>query len=171
MAYRAMAMASLKLSPIFLGPHCMPAKNNQSFQKVSVPVKVSHEGGIRVKRGLRLHADKTTAPIVESQEWSESAVELKNPSQTSVKSLPSSFTARYSDTEPRKGADVIVEALEREGVEHVFAYPGGASMEIHQALTRSKTIKNVLCRQISKVIKNGGHPLAKNSHGKYKSQN
>lgn len=48
--------------------------------------------------------------------------------------------------EPRKGADIIIEALEREGVSTVFAYPGGASMEIHQALTRSETIRNVLCR-------------------------
>lgn len=39
-----------------------------------------------------------------------------------------------------------MEALEREGVTDVFAYPGGASMEIHQALTRSKTIRNVLPR-------------------------
>jgi acetolactate synthase-1/2/3 large subunit len=39
-----------------------------------------------------------------------------------------------------------VEALEREGVRNVFAYPGGASMEIHQALTRSGVIRNILCR-------------------------
>ena len=30
-----------------------------------------------------------------------------------------------------KGADVLVSALEREGVDVVFAYPGGASMELH----------------------------------------
>ena len=30
------------------------------------------------------------------------------------------------------GRDIFVEALEREGVEVIFAYPGGASMEIHQ---------------------------------------
>ena len=35
-----------------------------------------------------------------------------------------------------KGSDILVEALLREGVELVFGYPGGASMEIHQALTR-----------------------------------
>ena len=34
------------------------------------------------------------------------------------------------------GADILVEALIREGVEVVFAYPGGASMPIHQSLTR-----------------------------------
>ena len=37
-----------------------------------------------------------------------------------------------------KGADVLVAALEREGVDTIFAYPGGASMELHQALTRSE---------------------------------
>jgi thiamine pyrophosphate-dependent acetolactate synthase large subunit-like protein len=50
------------------------------------------------------------------------------------------------DGEARKGCDILVQALEREGVDTVFAYPGGASMEIHQALTRSKTISNILCR-------------------------
>lgn len=46
--------------------------------------------------------------------------------------------------EPRKqatmqltsGADVVVQALVNHGVEVVFAYPGGASMPLHQALTR-----------------------------------
>ena len=47
--------------------------------------------------------------------------------------------------EPRKGADIVVEALEREGVELIFGYPGGTSMEIHQALTRSK-MRTILCR-------------------------
>nr|CAE18088.1 acetolactate synthase [Papaver rhoeas] len=59
---------------------------------------------------------------------------------------PPPFVSRYKDDEPRKGADVLVEALEREGVTNVFAYPGGASMEIHQALTRSSSIRNVLPR-------------------------
>ena len=43
------------------------------------------------------------------------------------------------------GRDILVRALEREGVECIFAYPGGASMEIHQALTRS-TIRTILPR-------------------------
>lgn len=60
--------------------------------------------------------------------------------------IPQGFTSRYKDDEPRKGSDILVEALEREGVDVTFAYPGGASMEIHQALTRSGTIRNVLCR-------------------------
>ncbi|KAG6424333.1 hypothetical protein SASPL_114748 [Salvia splendens] len=56
------------------------------------------------------------------------------------------FLSRFAPDEPRKGSDVLVEALEREGVTDVFAYPGGASMEIHQALTRSDIIRNVLPR-------------------------
>ncbi|MEY4384760.1 MAG: Acetolactate synthase large subunit [Verrucomicrobiota bacterium] len=43
------------------------------------------------------------------------------------------------------GRDILVEALEREGVEVIFAYPGGASMEIHQSLTKSK-IRTILPR-------------------------
>ena len=43
------------------------------------------------------------------------------------------------------GRDIFVEALEREGVEVIFAYPGGASMEIHQSLTTSK-IRTILPR-------------------------
>ena len=34
------------------------------------------------------------------------------------------------------GADILVHCLIRQGVDTVFAYPGGASMPIHQALTR-----------------------------------
>ncbi|MCD6339918.1 MAG: biosynthetic-type acetolactate synthase large subunit [Verrucomicrobia bacterium] len=45
-----------------------------------------------------------------------------------------------------KGSEIIVHCLEREGVDTIFAYPGGASMEIHQALTRSKQIRTVLPR-------------------------
>ncbi|KAJ6837146.1 acetolactate synthase 1, chloroplastic [Iris pallida] len=67
------------------------------------------------------------------------------PTTTTTKS-PAPTTRRFGADEPRKGADILIEALEREGVIDVFAYPGGASMEIHQALTRSPTITNHLFR-------------------------
>src|SRR5215212_10738473 len=44
------------------------------------------------------------------------------------------------------GSEILVEALEREGVDTIFAYPGGASMELHQALTRSTKIRTILPR-------------------------
>src|SRR5881628_2338290 len=45
-----------------------------------------------------------------------------------------------------QGSDILVAALEREGVDTIFAYPGGASMELHQALTRSRKIRTILPR-------------------------
>ncbi|MFP6854843.1 MAG: thiamine pyrophosphate-binding protein, partial [Opitutales bacterium] len=45
------------------------------------------------------------------------------------------------------GSDCLIAALEREGVEVVFAYPGGASMELHQSLTRTDKIRTILPRQ------------------------
>ena len=59
---------------------------------------------------------------------------------------PATQSKTSSAIEPIRGADLIVRCLEREGVDHVFAYPGGASMEIHQALTRSKQIRTILPR-------------------------
>ena len=45
------------------------------------------------------------------------------------------------------GADILVEAMIRQGVDTVFAYPGGASMPIHQALThRSDKLRTILPR-------------------------
>jgi len=37
---------------------------------------------------------------------------------------------------PMNGADILVECLIRHGVDTVFAYPGGASMPLHQSLTK-----------------------------------
>jgi acetolactate synthase-1/2/3 large subunit len=48
---------------------------------------------------------------------------------------------------PTTGADVLVEALVNHGVEVIFAYPGGASMPMHQALTRFRDrIRTILPR-------------------------
>ena len=48
---------------------------------------------------------------------------------------------------PINGADILVDALIRQGVEVVFAYPGGASMPIHQALTkRTDELRTILPR-------------------------
>ncbi len=44
------------------------------------------------------------------------------------------------------GAEILVACLEREGVDTIFAYPGGASMHMHQALTKSKKIRTILPR-------------------------
>ena len=70
---------------------------------------------------------------------------------TTPTSTPASTTAAANTTRGEvgptmTGADILVEALEREGVNTIFAYPGGASMAMHQALTRSKKIRTYLPR-------------------------
>ena len=44
------------------------------------------------------------------------------------------------------GADCVVECLLRENVETIFAYPGGAAIELHQAFARNKNLRVVLPR-------------------------
>lgn len=63
------------------------------------------------------------------------------------KSSPSSAKSAAPDRgQAMDGAEILVSCLEREGVEVIFAYPGGASMPIHQALTKSKKIRTILPR-------------------------
>ena len=67
-------------------------------------------------------------------------MDKKTKSQASKKGSPSELGAVMN------GAEILVAALEREGVEYVFAYPGGCSMPLHQALTKSKKIRTILPR-------------------------
>ncbi|OGW17849.1 MAG: acetolactate synthase, large subunit, biosynthetic type [Nitrospinae bacterium RIFCSPLOWO2_12_FULL_47_7] len=48
--------------------------------------------------------------------------------------------------QPMKGRDILVKCLENEGVDTIFGYPGGTSMEIHQGLTLSNKIRMGLPR-------------------------
>jgi acetolactate synthase-1/2/3 large subunit len=45
-------------------------------------------------------------------------------------------TKSKTKTELTSGADILVQSLVNHGVDTIFAYPGGASMPLHQALTR-----------------------------------
>ncbi len=67
---------------------------------------------------------------------------------TTIASTPATTaTTPHGELGPKmNGASILVEALEREGVDTIFAYPGGASMVMHQALTRSKKIRTILPR-------------------------
>src|SRR6266853_6278833 len=67
-------------------------------------------------------------------------------SKTTIEPKPAAAHERAEVGPTMTGADILVEALEREGVDTIFAYPGGASMELHQGLTRSKIIRTVLPR-------------------------
>jgi len=65
---------------------------------------------------------------------------------TSAPATTTPKPAAYERGPLMKGADILVACLEREGVDTIFAYPGGASMPIHQSLTRSKQIRTILPR-------------------------
>src|ERR1700752_2808318 len=66
--------------------------------------------------------------------------------KTSAANEPATIRPASTRGETMNGAEILVAAMEREGVEVILAYPGGASMPIHQALTRSKTIRTILPR-------------------------
>ena len=69
---------------------------------------------------------------------------MNKTTETTDKKKPAA-AARAEVGPAMAGCDILVQALEREGVEVIFAYPGGASMEIHQSLTKSK-IRTILPR-------------------------
>ena len=56
-------------------------------------------------------------------------------------------TNRKTEAQVMSGADILVQSLVDHGVEVLFAYPGGASMPLHQALTRySDKLRTILPR-------------------------
>jgi len=58
-----------------------------------------------------------------------------------------SSTQTAAEPKLLSGADILVQSLVNQGVDTIFAYPGGASMPLHQALTRFKDkIRTILPR-------------------------
>lgn len=54
--------------------------------------------------------------------------------------------AKTPSVKEMKGADAVVECLIREGVDVIFAYPGGASLELHQSFAACDKIRVILPR-------------------------
>ena len=44
------------------------------------------------------------------------------------------------------GADIVIQSLKAEGVEHVFGYPGGAVLHIYDAFYKQDDVKHILVR-------------------------
>jgi len=44
------------------------------------------------------------------------------------------------------GAEILVQCLKEEGVQHIFGYPGGAVLHIYDALFRQDTVQHILVR-------------------------
>jgi acetolactate synthase-1/2/3 large subunit len=46
----------------------------------------------------------------------------------------------------QNGAQILLECLKREGVKHIFGYPGGVVLDIYDELTRHPDIQHILVR-------------------------
>ncbi|MEX0607056.1 MAG: biosynthetic-type acetolactate synthase large subunit [Halofilum sp. (in: g-proteobacteria)] len=44
------------------------------------------------------------------------------------------------------GGEIVMESLRREGVEHIFGYPGGAALHIYDALYQQDAVEHILVR-------------------------
>ena len=56
-------------------------------------------------------------------------------------------TGSTTNSDLMSGADILVKCLVDHGVDVIFAYPGGASMPLHQALTRyADRLRTILIR-------------------------
>ncbi len=60
--------------------------------------------------------------------------------------MSNSHPDKQSAAKMMNGAEALVQSLVREGVDVVFAYPGGASMPMHQALSHEPSIRTILPR-------------------------
>lgn len=60
--------------------------------------------------------------------------------------MQSSVQTSNTAPESLSGAQMVVEALHREGVEHVFGYPGGAVLPLYDAFYRQTYFKHILVR-------------------------
>ncbi|HEX5805436.1 MAG TPA: thiamine pyrophosphate-binding protein, partial [Macromonas sp.] len=60
--------------------------------------------------------------------------------------IASAAAATGQQTEELMGADIMVRALQAEGVKHIWGYPGGAVLYIYDALYRQDAVQHVLVR-------------------------
>ncbi len=60
--------------------------------------------------------------------------------------LASAAAATGNQTQELMGAEVLIKALQAEGVQYIWGYPGGAVLYIYDALYKQDTIQHVLVR-------------------------
>jgi acetolactate synthase I/II/III large subunit len=57
-----------------------------------------------------------------------------------------SSAANHPSTQDLRGAEILVKALQAEGVKYIWGYPGGAVLHIYDALYKQDTMQHVLVR-------------------------
>ena len=48
--------------------------------------------------------------------------------------------------EKMTGAEMVIQALTDQGVEHIFGYPGGAALPIYDAMFQQDQVQHILVR-------------------------
>ena len=81
---------------------------------------------VRTARESRLAAVRQpdASEFIDPSQFTELELSTSQMTSYASKRPRGQFASRFGDDEPRKGSDILVEALEREGVDCVFAYPG-----------------------------------------------
>ena len=50
------------------------------------------------------------------------------------------------------GAQILINCLQQEEVEHIFGYPGGAVLHIYDALEAQNQITHILVRHVQRLV-------------------
>ena len=79
-----------------------------------------------------------------------SKAEIVSATKTSAKSEAPSSTGKTLVVTPTeqelRGAEILVKALQAEGVKYVWGFPGGAVLHIYDAFFKQDTIQHILVR-------------------------
>ena len=67
-------------------------------------------------------------------------------SKAELQSAALASTASKSAPEELMGAEIMVRALQAEGVKYLWGYPGGAVLYIYDALYKQESIQHILVR-------------------------
>ena len=71
---------------------------------------------------------------------------------TTAENASASLAASAADAPELMGAEILVKALQAEGVKQIWGYPGGAVLYIYDALYKQDTIQHVLVRHEQAAI-------------------
>jgi acetolactate synthase-1/2/3 large subunit len=56
------------------------------------------------------------------------------------------MNAKAEEAEMMTGAEIVLRALQDQGVEHIFGYPGGAVLPIYDEIFQQEKIEHILVR-------------------------
>jgi acetolactate synthase I/II/III large subunit len=102
--------------------------------------------GIEANRSRKNESQQPEAQVTPQQATPQSAVTvLPTASGASSKGAGGAPAAPNSSVE-MMGAEMVIQALADQGVEHLFGYPGGAVLPIYDALFHQDKVRHILVR-------------------------